>query len=57
MTTVASHSILPFEEIALRVLAYNARADLGLLERAYRLAEVAHDGSRISPTRWRWWRS
>ena len=44
MTTVASHSILPFEEIALRVLAYNARADLGLLERAYRFAEVAHDG-------------
>jgi len=46
VSTAASHSILAFEEIAERVLAYNPQADLDLLERAYRFAEEAHTGQR-----------
>jgi guanosine-3',5'-bis(diphosphate) 3'-pyrophosphohydrolase len=46
VSTATSHSILAFEELAQRVLAYNAEADLGLLMSAYEFAEEAHAGQK-----------
>jgi GTP pyrophosphokinase len=44
VTTATNHAILACDAIAERVLTYNPHADLGLLERAYRFAEEAHEG-------------